>query len=157
MGKSEGENSKPQAARRSVASQLTRTMGVQQSRLRGSTIVELLVVVAVVAVLVGLLLAALRSIKSSGRQTVELNAAKHLMSAYTNYAAAHNDFVIPGYADWVPYKDAHPASRQLLAYDKAGKEIAGGLLNTARQRYLWRLAPYLSYNLRGLYTNENEE
>ena len=123
----------------------------------GFTIVEMLVVVAVVAALLGLLLPALRAFRSTGRQTVELNAGRHLIAAYTNYAAAHNDWVLPGYAEWIPNVPNSSGARSLLARDATGKFIQGGPLETAKKRYLWRLAPYLNYNLRGLYTNQNEE
>jgi prepilin-type N-terminal cleavage/methylation domain-containing protein len=120
----------------------------------GFTIVELLVVIGVIALLLGILLPALSAAKSSGRQALELSTARQLMGAYTAYAAAHKDFVLPGYGDKVPNT---PNGRVLRAYDAKGKEIAGGQLDTARKRYVWRLAPYLNYELRGLYTNQNEE
>ena len=112
---------------------------------RGFTVVELLVVVAVIALLMGLLIPALRAIKTSSRQGVEMSAARQLMTAYIAYAAVHNDAVLPGY---------HDSPR---AFDAQNLPIAGGALETARRRYLWRLAPYFNYNLRGLYLNENAE
>lgn len=119
--------------------------------------VEMLITVAVIAILLGLLMPALRSIRAAGLQTVELSAARQLMAAYINYASVSNDAVLPGYADWIPNTPNAPGARLLNARDARGKFIEGGQLNTARKRYLWRLAPYLNYNLRGLYVNQNQD
>jgi prepilin-type processing-associated H-X9-DG protein len=125
--------------------------------LRGFTIVELLVVIGIAALMIALLFPALSAMRASGRQAVESNAARHLMAGYLNYAAIHKDVLLPGYGDWVPYRDGHPLSRPLRAFDKAGREISGGQLDIAKKRYVWRLAPFLSFELRGLYTNENQD
>ena len=128
---------------------------------RAFTIVELLVVIGIVGLLLALLFPALRAIKTASRQSTEAGAAKQLMAAYVNYAAVHDDKVLPGYAGQIPV-DPGPNDpvRVLRAFDAAGKSISGSgnpPLDIARKRYLWRLAPYFSYNLRGLYTNEQDE
>jgi prepilin-type processing-associated H-X9-DG protein len=123
----------------------------------GFTIVEVLVVVGVIGVLLGLLLPALSSARSAGRQTIELSAARQLMAAYINYATVNNDAVLPGYADWIPNTAYAPGAKLLNARDARGKLIQGGQLDTARKRYIWRLAPYLNYNLRGLYVNQQQD
>jgi prepilin-type N-terminal cleavage/methylation domain-containing protein len=128
------------------------------------TLPEILVVIGVIAALLGILLPVMRAIKLAGRQTVELNAAKHLMMGYLNYATVNNDKLLPGYASQIPY-DANPelypgdpTPRIVRAFDAKGNLIqGGGGLDIARRRYLWRLAPYLNYSLRGLYTNDQEE
>lgn len=129
-------------------------------RVGGFTIVELMVVIGIITVLLGLLFPTLSTIRTTGRQTVELNAAKHLMIAYINYAGAHNDKVMPGYTGQIPVDPAPNTNVRILrAYDAAGKAITGSgtpPLDVARKRYLWRLAPYLGYNIKGLYTNEQE-
>jgi prepilin-type N-terminal cleavage/methylation domain-containing protein len=128
---------------------------------RGFTIVELLAVVAIVGLLIGVLAPALSSVRNNAHMTIEKSAARQLMVAFSAYAAANNDSVLPGYADRIPADPANPTSGIALhAYDARGREIDGQgppPLSIARQRYLWRLAPYLQYNLRGLYVNQQQE
>jgi prepilin-type processing-associated H-X9-DG protein len=119
--------------------------------------VELLVVVAAIGVLLSLLVPALRSAHRAGRQSVELSAARQLMAAYINYASVNNDAVLPGYADWIPNTPNLNGAKMLNARDSRGRLIEGGQLDTAKKRYLWRIAPYLNYNLRGLYVNQQQD
>ena len=107
----------------------------------GFTLVETLVVVGILAVLLGLLLSTLRGVKTSGRQMLEMSAARQLMMAYNAYANVHNGAVLPGY--WT----------RMQARDEAGEPL--DLIPAAR--YPWRIAPYLDYNFRGLYVNENQD
>ncbi|HRQ75868.1 MAG TPA: hypothetical protein PK098_08115 [Phycisphaerales bacterium] len=111
------------------------------------TITEIMVVVGVIALLMGLLLPALRSVRASGRQTVELSTARQLMAAYASYANSNRTHVMPGYAP-----------SDFKAFDMHGTPISGGVqLTTARRRYPWRIAPYLNYDMRGLFANEHRE
>ena len=107
---------------------------------RAFTLIETLVVIGVIALLLGLLLPTLHAVKKSGERTVEISAARQLMVAYNAYANVHNGAVMPGY--W----------QQMQAWDASGDPIE----YPPSARYPWRLAPYLDYNFRGLYTNENE-
>lgn len=127
---------------------------MQAKRKSGFTIVELLVVIGVITLLLSLLLPALASIKASGRQTVELSAARQLMGAYAAYSAAHKDSLLPGYVDRIPDS---PTGRIIRAFDPRGAEITGGQLSTARQRWVWRLAPYMKFDVRGMYPNGSSE
>ncbi|MCH8165559.1 MAG: type II secretion system protein [Planctomycetes bacterium] len=108
---------------------------------RAFTLIETLVVIGVIALLLGLLLPTLQAVKKSGERTVEMSAARQLMVAYNAYANVHNGAVLPGY--W----------QQMEAWDASGDPIEW----PPSARYPWRLAPYLDYNFRGMYTNENEE
>ena len=115
-------------------------------RLRcGFTILELILSVAIIALLAGLLLPALSLVKRSGQKTRELSAARQLMVAYSAYAYDHNGVLMPG---------LYRRNPTLPAFDEAGNELTGpaGLLAA---RYPWRLAPYLNYNLSGLYQDEH--
>ena len=65
------------------------------------------------------------------------------MTAWTSYATEHGGAVIPGYRNGLP------------AFDEQGKPIASQTIGVASARYPWRLAPYLGYNFRGLYLDDN--
>ncbi len=107
----------------------------------GFTVVELLVTIAIIALLIGLLVPTFRAVRQTGNQTLEMSAARQLMVAYYNYANAHKGAVLPGY--W-------PGGQ---AWDASGNPID----TVAARRYPWRLAPYLDYNFRSMYLNENQD
>ncbi len=109
---------------------------------RGFTIVELMVVVAIIAVLLAMLLPVLSSAKQTGNLTTELGAARQLMVAYQNYTVTHNGLLMPGYLIG------------MHAYDQSGQPIDNAI---AAGRYMWRLLPYIDYAVEALYTNENRD
>jgi prepilin-type N-terminal cleavage/methylation domain-containing protein len=117
-----------------------RDAAVRGRRSRAFTMVELLVVIAVIGVLLGLLLPVLSMVKRSGRQTVEMTAGRQLMTGYSAYASNNEEAVMPGY--W----------QQASAFNASGQAIASPIV---AGRYPWRIAPFLNYQFRGLYTNEN--
>jgi prepilin-type N-terminal cleavage/methylation domain-containing protein len=102
------------------------------------TLVELLVVIAVVAILAGLLLPALAKAKQKGKQVNEINAGRQLMLAWVMYAGDHDDAVLPGYTS------------QAEATDDQNNALGSPI----RDRYPWRLAPSLANNFRTIYVNE---
>lgn len=110
---------------------------------RGFTIAEILVTMAVIAILMGLLLPALSSVRTAGRMTTEMSAARQLMMAYTSYANVNRDAVMPGYKTGLP------------AYTEDGVPIADIQIDVVGARYPWRIAPFLGHNFRGLYLNEH--
>ncbi|MHC5026311.1 MAG: type II secretion system protein [Planctomycetota bacterium] len=111
---------------------------------RGFTLVEMLTVVGVITLLLGLLLPALSSVRTAGKKTAEFSAARQLMMAYQLYANNNKDQVLPGYKDG------------LRAVDSVGRSIAEQTTPFVAARYPWRIAPYLDYQFRGLYTNDQE-
>lgn len=106
---------------------------------RGFTLTELLVVMAIIAILTSLLLPALGRAKQQARKANEISAAHQLMLAWQLYADDHRDRVLPGYRYGYPAKDLE------------GNEI-GHPINA---RYPWRLAPYLGNCFEVIYANEN--
>lgn len=112
---------------------------------RGFTIVELLVVIAVIALFVAIAIPAISRARLTVRRSNEMQAARQLMVAWSSYATANRDQVIPGYKSG------------LNAWTKDKRLISEITVPVAMARYPWRLAPYLDWNLRGLYVNNVEE
>lgn len=106
---------------------------------RGFTLVELLVVMAIVAILASLLAPALGRAKRQARRTNEINSARQLALAWQLYADDHNDRVLPGHR--VGY----------AARDQNGNDLTP----LVAARYPWRLAPFLGNNFEVIYANEN--
>ncbi len=69
------------------------------SRRSGFTIVELLVVMAIIAALMGLLLVGLQSARRAGKVTNERNNLAQVYKAWMQYAGSHDDSALPGYID----------------------------------------------------------
>ena len=105
------------------------------------TLLELLIVLAVIALVVGLLVPALRGMQQSAQKVRELSAARQLMVGYISYADDHRGVLMPGYY----------GLGGLPANDESGNPVGPW---PAPARYPWRLAPYLDYNLRGLYLDQ---
>lgn len=114
------------------------------SQRRAFTVVELLVVVAIIALLVGILLPTLSRARASAGLAEELSRARQLISGYA-LAVNDNSEAMP-----IGYR----ASPPLPASDETGTpiDLANGFQSAAaRARYPWRLAPYFNYRFEILY------
>lgn len=100
---------------------------------------ELLVAIAIIAILGSLLLPALAKAKRRCKQVNEINGARQLMVAWRLYCDDNDDQVLPGYSSAGEVRDDQGS---LL-----GSPIA--------DRYPWRLAPALANNFRAIYVNDS--
>lgn len=103
------------------------------------TLIELLIVIAIIGILSSLLLPSLARGKQRAKQVNELNAARQLMIAWQLYADDNEDQVLPGYTSAVE------------AFDDQGNALGSPI----RDRYPWRLASALANNFQSIYVNES--
>jgi prepilin-type N-terminal cleavage/methylation domain-containing protein len=108
---------------------------------KGFTLVELLVVVAIIALLIGLLLSGLAVLQGSAERTREMAVARSLGIAWTSYATDNQGNVLPGYASG------------FAAEDPYGNPLETETIPIAAQRWPWRLASYLGNDMAALYSD----
>jgi len=101
---------------------------------RAFTLVELLVVVAIIGVLVSLAFSASQSMLKSARSAAEISAGRTLIAAYLAGAQDNGGILLAGYDDKARGY-THPA--------------LGPISDAAAHRYPYRLAPYFDYGLNG--------
>jgi len=101
---------------------------------RGFTLVEILVSVAIIAVLMGLLIGGLRVAIGTARKTRELNGLRGVHAAWYQYANSYDEHLLPGFVD-----SQTQAQWQVRYSNLSGQDLNADLA----QAYPWRLARFL--------------
>lgn len=113
----------------------------------GFTLAELVVAVAIIAVLVAILVPVALGARRTAARVRETSALRGVLIAWTAYATDQQGFVLPGYRGGLAVRDEYG--------DAIPAEAYGGDVEV-RKRYPWRLAPWLDQDFRRLYVGENE-
>ena len=121
-------------------------MSDRPSRIRGFTIVELLVVIGIISILLAILAPALGGVKRRSMKFQETNSLREISKAWNLYANAFSGAALPGYLDpgmqHVPpgwngeyeYHTPTPGTNNIV--------IPEGLAAP----WTWRLLPYFAYD-----------
>jgi len=119
-------------------------------RSSGFTIVELLVVIAVIVSLMGLLLAGLQAAQKASQRTRAASDIRQLGQAWMQYASTYGDACMPGYLD-----EGVQSAWKVRYRDKSGERIPPAFAAT----YPYRLLPYLdhAYDLLYGYLEANDD
>jgi prepilin-type N-terminal cleavage/methylation domain-containing protein len=107
---------------------------------RAFTLLELIVVMAIIAILLGLVLIAMGGVSKAGIRADSANSLRQMMRAYISYSNDHSNKLMPGYVDPVDLGTG-PNQLDIVAELSDGTKLSPG--DTAP--YIWRLLPYLDY------------
>lgn len=111
------------------------------------TLVELLVVVAIVALLLGVLFVALRAARSGGSRAATATALRQLAAGHAAYAMDFDGRLMPGYLNPHVY----------VSFQYRTKAADGSLVSPgAAGPYVWRLAPYVDNDWRTFHQGAGE-
>lgn len=112
----------------------------------GFSLVELLTALGVVGVLAALIMPFVNSCFVKARMAKEIAGARSAITAWHAYASENNGSLLPGYLDFA-------AAQQSGVRNPAGQPLSFPV----NARYVFRLAPYLDYQLKGsLLLNKQE-
>lgn len=117
-------------------------------RVRGFTVVELLVVLAIIGVLIGILVPVALGARRTAARVREASALRAVAAAWVGYATDQQGAVLPGYRAGLPAADETGSPIPPEAY---GGDVEVG------KRYPWRLAPWLDHDFRRLYAGDNAD
>jgi prepilin-type N-terminal cleavage/methylation domain-containing protein len=108
---------------------------------RAFTLLELLVSMAIIAIIAALVTAAVGRARRSGATVREISAGRQMVGAYITASTDRGGEFMVGYS----------------SKEQAVDDQEQPVINPACGRYPWRLAPYLTYKLKGvMLVNEQE-
>jgi prepilin-type N-terminal cleavage/methylation domain-containing protein len=107
-------------------------------RNKAFTLMELLVVVAIIALLVGIVVVSMRGVRASATRTESLGALRQMALAYGQYTVEHDGRLMPGYIS-ADLFDLGELFENLIVSLPDGTKLDA----LDKQSYVWRLAPHL--------------
>jgi len=110
----------------------------------GFTLVELLVVVAIMVALLAALLPIISKVRDASARAREIASARMLVGAWQQYAQDANGVLLPGYKSGLP------------AFDANHNPIASQTIGVAASRWVWRLAPYIGHDIHSIFVGDHE-
>lgn len=126
---------------------------------RGFTLIELMVVIAIIALLVGLVTVSLKAVRGSAQRTRSLSALKQIMLAYRSYSDDNRGQLLPGYIDETLLNDLSIRvvlpDGTVLCNPNTGECLCNGGICDAGS-YVWRLAPYVDNAWQAFYTDTDD-
>ena len=111
--------------------------------IKGFTLIELLVVIAIIGILVTVVSSLASRVYGIAKTASETSALRTLLTGYATHTTENKGVLLPGYPD---LSDS-------TVYAPNGEELFG----PAKERYPWRIAPYLDDAMNALYVNDQLE
>ncbi len=110
-------------------------------RNRAFTLMELLVVVAIIGLLVGLVVVSMQAVRASATRSESLGALRQMALAYGQYTDEHRGRLMPGYMDEDVLTQLNITAELPDGTELDQLSCSGGICDASS--YVWRLAPYV--------------
>ena len=112
------------------------------ARHRAFTLLELIISMAIIAILLTLVIAPLHRIQNSAKRTDSLGALRQMALAYASYSTDHRQRLMPGYVNETLLEQLDITAELPAGTSLRDPMYCDGNICDA-SAYVWRLAPYL--------------